>query len=123
VVANTADGAGRLLRLILTPGQAGDAPQFPALLSGLRPKHVLADAAYDSAANHELIQASGARACIKTHGNRNSGRTYSKQRYKHRNLIERFFGRIKRCRRVATRYEKKAANYAAFVWLAAGITA
>ena len=37
-------------------------------------------------------------------------------------MIERFFGRIKACRRVATRYEKKAANYLAFVWLAAGIT-
>ena len=34
-------------------------------------------------------------------------------------MIERFFGRIKRCRRVATRYEKKAVNFAGFVWLAA----
>ena len=38
-------------------------------------------------------------------------------------MIERFFRRIKQCRRVATRYEKKAVNYAAFVWLAAGVTA
>jgi putative transposase len=78
--------------LIVTPGQGGDAPQAEALLKGLRTRHVLADAAYDS------------------------------ERYKHRNVIERFFRRIKQCRRVATRYEKKAESFAAFVWLAAGVT-
>ena len=35
-----------------------------------------------------------------------------------RNLIERFFNKIKQCRRVATRYDKLAANYLAFVKLA-----
>ena len=45
---------------------------------------------------------------------------YDRKRYKHRNVIERFFRRIKQCRRVATRYEKKAANFAAFTWPAAG---
>jgi hypothetical protein len=34
------------------------------------------------------------------------------------NRIERFFNRIKQCRRVATRYDKLAANYLAFVQLA-----
>ncbi|MEX0653441.1 MAG: transposase [Phycisphaeraceae bacterium] len=48
---------------------------------------------------------------------------YDRQRYKHRNVIERFFRRIKQCRRIATRYEKKPQNFAAFVWLAAGLTA
>ena len=39
--------------------------------------------------------------------------------YRARNLVERFFNRIKRCRRVATRYEKLAANYLAFAaWIA-----
>jgi hypothetical protein len=36
-----------------------------------------------------------------------------------RNLVERFFNRIKQCRRVATRYDKLAANYLAFIKLAA----
>ena len=35
-----------------------------------------------------------------------------------RNLIERFFNKIKKCRRVATRYDKHAANYLAFVKVA-----
>jgi transposase len=65
----------------------------------------------------------GARACIKPHLGRNTGRTHDPVRYERRKLIERLFGRIKTCRRVATRYEKKASNYIAFVWLAAGITA
>ena len=38
--------------------------------------------------------------------------------YRARNLIERFFNRIKQCRRVATRYDKLAANYLAFIHLA-----
>jgi transposase len=38
--------------------------------------------------------------------------------YRARNLVERFFNRIKQCRRVATRYDKLAANYLAFVKLA-----
>ena len=46
-------------------------------------------------------------------------RRYDKTRYRNRNVIERFFGRIKRFRRVATRYEKKAVNFAGFVWIAA----
>ncbi|HEY1684631.1 MAG TPA: transposase, partial [Tepidisphaeraceae bacterium] len=48
---------------------------------------------------------------------------YDPQRYKNRNVIERFFCRIRRCRRVATRYEKKAANFAGFIYLAAFDTA
>src|ERR1700692_3768910 len=36
-----------------------------------------------------------------------------------RNLVERFFNKIKQCRRIATRYDKLAANYLAFVKLAA----
>ncbi|MGE3969711.1 MAG: hypothetical protein AB7F08_15835 [Dongiaceae bacterium] len=34
------------------------------------------------------------------------------------NLVERFFNRIKQCRRIAARYDKLAANYLAFVKLA-----
>ena len=43
---------------------------------------------------------------------------FSPYLYRARNLIERFFGKIKQCRRVATRYDKLAANYLAFVKLA-----
>ncbi len=83
---------------------------------------VIADAAYDSDAIRRRGKQLGAKVCIKPNPRRQVRKRYDKAAYKHRNLIERFFGRIKRCRRVATRYEKKAANYAGFIWLAALIT-
>jgi transposase len=56
------DALGRPLKLILTPGQRGDAPLAPALLHGLSPRRVLADKAYDSNALRDLIAAMGAEA-------------------------------------------------------------
>jgi transposase len=50
--------------------------------------------------------------------NRNSPICFSPNLYRARNLIERFFNKIKQCRRVATRYDKLAANYLTFVQLA-----
>ena len=43
---------------------------------------------------------------------------FSPYLYRARNLVERFFNKIKQCRRVATRYDKLAANYLAFIQLA-----
>lgn len=112
------DRRGRVVRLVLTPGQAGDAPRASELLMGLDPEHVVADAAYDSDALRREIRDRGARPCIKPNPRRTKKLRYDREKYKHRNVIERFFGAIKRFRRVATRYEKKAANFLGFVWLA-----
>jgi transposase len=43
---------------------------------------------------------------------------FSPYLYRVRNRVERFFNKIKQCRRVATRYDRLAANYLAFVQLA-----
>jgi len=120
------DRRGRLLRLSLTPGQSGDCPQAEQLLSGLARGtvgHVIADAAYDGDALRLSVRHLRARACIKPNPTRKRRKRYDRQRYKHRNVIERFFCRIRRCRRVATRYEKKPTNFAGFVYLAAFLTA
>ena len=85
------------------------------------PDHVIADAAYDSDAIRSLIRKMKAKACIKPNPTRKRKKRYDKTRYTHRNVIERFFRKLKQCRRVATRYEKKAANFAGFVYLAAGL--
>jgi transposase len=110
----------------VTAGQRGDAPQADGLLDGLARGsvgHVLADAGYDSdAIRRRVWRRLRARACIKPNPTRKRGKRYDRRRYRHRNVVERFFGRIKRCRRVATRYEKKAVNFAGFVWLAAFVT-
>jgi transposase len=112
---------------VLTPGQDGDCPQAAGLLSGLgrgTVGHVIAGAAYDSdALRRDVRRRLRARCCIKPNPTRKRKKRYDRQRYKHRNVVERFFCRIRRRRRVATRYEKKAANFAGFVYLAAFITA
>lgn len=60
----------------------------------------------------------GAWANIPPKCNRNDPICFSHYLYRARNQIERFFNRIKQCRRVATRYDRLAANYRAFVQLA-----
>lgn len=51
--------------------------------------------------------------------NRKDQRTYDTDLYKERNIIERFFSKLKQFRRVATRYDKLLANFMGFVKLAA----
>jgi transposase len=116
-------GSGKLLRLFLTPGQRGDAPQAAGLLAGLgRVGCVTADAACDSNAIRSEVKRMRACCCIKPNPTRKRKKRYDKWRYRRRNVIERFFRRIRDCRRVATRYEKKAVNFAGFLYLAAFIT-
>lgn len=106
----------------LSPGQHGDGPHGRELLAEFQPGqigHVLGDTAYDGDETRQLVKQLKAKACIKPHKNRTTKKRHDKDRYKHRNLVERFFGRIKQFRRVATRYEKTAENFAGFVWLAA----
>ncbi len=110
----------------MTAGQRGDAPRADGLLDGLARGsvgHVLADAGYDGdAIRRRVWRRLRARARIKPNPTRKRRKRYDRRRYRHRNVVERFFGRIKRCRRVATRYEKKAVNFAGFVRLAAFVT-
>ncbi len=104
----------------LSAGQEGDGPHGRELLKSFEPgevEHVLADAAYDGDETRKEVRK--AKACIKPHSNRKTKKRYNKTRYKNRNQVERFFNRTKHYRRVATRYEKTAENFAGFVWLAA----
>ena len=110
------------MKLILTPGHSGDAPQGEKLLEGLNAKSVLADAAYDSNSLRQRVRRMWAKACLKPKSHRVVKLRYGKKRYRNRNVIERFFGALKRFRRIATRYEKKAANFTGFLWLAAMLT-
>lgn len=116
------DAAGHLAEMHLSPGQGGDDPHGRELLKGFQPgqiQHVLGDAAYDGDETRETIKTLTAKSWIKSSGNCTRRKAYGKTRYKHRNQVERFFNRIKHCRRVATRYEKTIENFASFIWLAA----
>lgn len=117
--------SGRLIHFVLTAGQRSDAPEGERLLEPFEPGQVgaiLADTAYDSDAIRRRGEQLGTRVCIKPNSTRKQEPKYDRELYKHRNQIERFFGRVKRCRRIATRYDKKPQNYAGFSWLAALIT-
>jgi transposase len=79
---------------------------------------VLADKAYDADRIRALIEEQGATPNIPAKSNRRWKPCFSKRLYHERNLIERFFSKLKHFRRVATRYDKLAANFLAMVQLA-----
>jgi len=111
------DALGNPLRLILTGGQVADITQGPALVESLATEAVVADKGYDSNAFVDTIHAMGAEAVIPPRSNRLTPRGYDKARYKARNLVERFFNRLKQFRRLATRYDKLARRFNAFLHL------
>jgi len=109
---------GHPVALELTGAEAADSPHLPGLIAGVGADAVLADKGYDSDANRAAIRASGAEPCVPPRKNRVVPVGYDRHLYKERNVVERYFARVKQYRRVATRYDKKAANFLGFVWLA-----
>ena len=113
------DANGLPVRLGLTPGEAHDNRLCSMLLAGLQPRTMLlADRGYDADWIRALASNQGAWANIPPKRNRKDPICFSPYLYRDRNLVERFFNKIKQCLRVATRYDKLAANYLAFVKLA-----
>ncbi len=92
----------RVKTVFLTPGQAADCAQ--ALLADLG-----RDGGRRQGLRHRrhLIETAGATAVIPSKSNRTSPRPLDREIYRMRNLVERFFGKIKEFRRVATRYDKE----------------
>jgi transposase len=109
---------GHPVALALTGAQAADSPHLPALIAGVKARAVLADRGYDSASNRAAVRSQGAEPCIPPRKNRLVAIDYDRHLYKERNGVERYFARIKQYRRVATRFDKKAANFLGFVWVA-----
>jgi putative transposase len=131
--------------LLLGPGQGGDSPMFAHLLDAVRvprrgpgrprtrPTRVLADKAYSSRANRDLLRARGITAVIaqpsdqaahRKRRGRAGGRppAFDVDAYKGRNVVERSFNAIKQWRGLATRYDKFALTYRGGVVLAAIVT-
>lgn len=106
----------------VSAGQEADVTHAPALLTAVpeaaEVAAVIADKGYDSKALVERIEGRGAEAIIPTLSTRKEQRVIDKERYKDRNLGERFWRLAKQFRRVATRYEKTARNFLAFVHVA-----
>jgi transposase len=118
-------GMGQLIGFALTGGEIADITEAQGLLVGLEPAEVVADKGYDSDELVQSIRDAGAKAVIPPRRNRLQKRRWDRQIYRDRNIIERFFCRLKQFRRIATRYDKLAERYASivtlgasFVWLA-----
>lgn len=114
------DARGLPILFTLTPGQAHDG-QCAAELLGPLPEGciVLADKAYDVDRIRAHIESQGAAPNIPDKITRKYRHCFSATVYRDRNLIERFFNRVKHYRRIATRFERHAANYLAMLKLAA----
>ena len=113
------DACGLPILLKLTEGQAHDGRSAEDMFATLgRGDVLLADRAYDSDALRQNLAARGAKANVKLMPNRVNLPPFNKRLYRQRNLVERFFNKLKHFRAIATRYDKRDDNYLAGVKLA-----
>ena len=112
------DGLGNPTKRELTEGQVHDVTKAHTMLKEALSTTVIADKGYDSNAVVEQIEAHGSRAVIPPRRNRIVKRDCDRHVFKSRFLVEHFFQKIKRCRRVATRFEKLAVTFLGMVLLA-----
>ena len=104
---------------MLTPGNISDITVAPTLLThAAGARYVLADKGYDADPLRRSLRQGGAVPVIPGRSGRKRPVIYDKSRYHDRHLIENAFGRLKDFRRVATRYDKLAANFLSAVALA-----
>jgi transposase len=115
------DTLGRPVRFLLAPGNSHDILAVPTLLEGYRPQAVLADRAYDANSLRQHLDQIGAEAVIPSTRSRRAPIPHDAIIYKLRNRIERCFNKLKHFRRFATRYDRLAAHYLAFIHIAASM--
>lgn len=114
------DAEGRPVTLRLTAGQVADCQEAEALIDTLGEGDILlADKGYDTDAIRAMAAERNAWANIPAKSNRKETFAFSGWVYRQRNLVERFFNRIKQFRGIATRYDKDPANFLAAVKLVA----
>ena len=113
------DALGNPIRLIGTPGQRNDIAFAHDLVDGFNAGATIADKGYDADHLIDRIVQTGTAVVIPPKRNRKVQRSYDADLYKERNIIERFFNKLKQFRRVATRYDKLLVNFMGFVKLAA----
>ena len=102
-------GNGLPVQIELSPGQMNDPPMAELLLHDLPAgAEVIADRGYDADWIRDLIEEQDCTPHIPPKSNRYEGITYSKTKYRKRNLIERCFNKLKQFRHIATRYDRSA---------------
>jgi transposase len=119
----TVDALGNPTGFTLTPGQACDLDGADILLPRIKADILIGDKGFD--ADERVIvplEQAGKIVVIPPKANRKQPRPYDKELYKARHLIENFFARLKQFRAIATRYDKRAINFLAGVYLASTMT-
>lgn len=113
------NGNGKALSILLRPGNEHEILTASEVLGDVKDKVVLADRGYDSDKLRDHVGAHGGIAMIPGKTNRKKPVFYLPEIGRRRRVVENFFARIKRHRRVNTRYDRLAETYMAFVTLAA----
>ena len=128
-----AEGGGRPLTFVLSGGQEADCRYVAPLLeqgavkSGqggrprLRPDRVAGDKGYSYRSVRQYLRRRGIGRVIPSRRDQGRHGPCDREAYRQRNRVERLINRLKQGRRVATRYEKRARHYLAFVTLAASL--
>lgn len=118
-VAAVVDAHGRAVGLCVAPGPQHDLRAVEPLLATMRGKHAVADRGFDADTFHRTLRLHRARACIRPKRGRAWRHLFHRGYYRRRHRVENFFCRLKRHRRISTRYDKLASSYLAFVQFAA----
>lgn len=117
-VAAVVDALGRAVGLHLVAGNRHDIKAVTPLLGDLADCWAVGDRGFDSKRFRSELTKVGATPCIPPRRSNRISYYYSKSLYTHRHLVENFFGRIKRLRRIGTRYEKLAETFLGFITFA-----
>jgi transposase len=117
------DALGNLARFVLLPGQRHDSIGVEPLIADVEFDALLADKAFDSDQLRAELNDRGAIAVIppKAHRARHIPCDFAMYRWRH--LVENFFCSVKAFRRIATRYEKTDASFAAMIYLVGSVIA
>ena len=122
-----AEGKGRPITAVLTGGERHEQIALEALLdqgtirrpgrgrTRLRPRRAAGDKGYSSPTARRRLRRRHIRAVIPSKSNQRRQPHFDRTAYRRRNLVERLINRLKQFRRIATRYEKRGANYLAMV--------
>jgi transposase len=113
------DALDNPLRICLTGGHVHDISPAYGLISELSAEYLLADKAYDAEEFIAIAHSQGSTVVIPPKSNRLVQRDYDQHIYKERHLVECFFAKLKKYRRIATRYDKLALTFRAVVMIAA----
>jgi len=116
------DERGAPASLLLGGGPQADISCAQEAMEKLKARQLVGDKAYDSDAFRDWLKQRSIKPCIPPRSNRLHPATYSTASYRKRHLVENFFERLKRFRRVATRYDKLASTFFSFICLSAAIS-